>query len=181
MIGRHQCKQAHKTDLKGAIAIGLDEVLTALEEAFYDLSDEQMRAFPIRGRNNVAWIVMHALQNLDEFTNVAHGGRPTFEHDRRWDLWACRDDERPKPGDRFPAQTKMIGWLKSLRATAQETLGRMDEPGLHRKPDGTWPGVVADMYMRTIWHTVAHTRQIWLLRGALGLTDGKSWPQQHWA
>jgi hypothetical protein len=30
-------------------------------------------------------------------------------------------------------------------------------------------------------NTAAHVRQIWLLRGALGLTDGKAWPQQHWA
>ncbi len=37
------------------------------------------------------------------------------------------------------------------------------------------------MYMWTIFHTMAHSRQIWLLRGALGLTDGRSWPQQHWA
>lgn len=181
MIGRHQCKQAHNTGLKEAIAIGLDEALTALEEAFYDLSDGQMRAFPIPAHNNIAWIVMHALQNLDEFTNVAHGGEPTFQHDRRWDLWECRDDERPKPGDQSPAQARMMAWLESLRATAEETLERMDESNLSRKPDDTWPGIVADMYMRTIWHTVAHTRQIWLLRGALGLVDGKAWPQQHWA
>jgi len=58
-IGRHECKTASNTHLKEAIAAGLDEALTALEECFFDLTDEQAWAFPIPGRNNVAWIVMH--------------------------------------------------------------------------------------------------------------------------
>ena len=39
----------------------------------------------------------------------------------------------------------------------------------------------SDAAMRTIWHTMAHVRQIWLLRGALDITDGEWWPRQHWA
>ena len=46
VIGRLQPGQAKNTDLKGAIAIGLDEALTALEESFFDLTDERyMRAY----------------------------------------------------------------------------------------------------------------------------------------
>jgi hypothetical protein len=48
-------------------------------------------------------------------------------------------------------------------------------------PEWPWPGNRGDFLKRTIFHTMAHVRQIWLLRGALGLTDGKSWPQQHYA
>ena len=29
-------------------------------------------------------------------------------------------------------------------------------------------------------HTMAHVRQIWLMRGAMGLTDKDGWPVQHW-
>jgi hypothetical protein len=182
VIGKHACKDARKADsLKAAIKIALDDALTGLEESFCDLSDEQTRVFAIPGRNCIAWIVTHALQNLDEYTNLAHGGRPTFEHQQRWDLWECSPDERPKPGDPFPSQAQMMGWLRSIRATSERTLEGVDDARLVSKPDGHWPGNVAGFYMRTIFHTMAHVRQVWLLRGALGLTDGKSWPQQHWA
>jgi hypothetical protein len=44
-----------------------------------------------------------------------------------------------------------------------------------------WDRVSADAYMRTITHTNCHVRQIWMLRGVMGLTDKHGWPVQHWA
>jgi len=38
---------------------------------------------------------------------------------------------------------------------------------------------LADFYLRTIYHTQTHIRQIWLLRGALDLANGP-WPEQQW-
>ena len=181
VIGRHECRAARNTNLKQAIAIGLDEALTALEESFHDLTDEQLRAFPIDGRNCIAWGIMHTLQNLDEYTNLSRAGQPIFKHDDRWDLWGCSDERRPKPGDAFPSQTEMMEWLRSLRQLAECALERATQADLTAKPDEHWRGNLADMYMRTIYHTMAHVRQIWLLRGALRLTDGTSWPRQHWA
>jgi len=60
-----------------------------------------------------------------------------------------------------------------------------DEPQWNHwegSPDG-WPKpVLADWYMRTICHTISHTRQIWALRGMMGLVDTeRAWPRQHWA
>jgi hypothetical protein len=181
-IGKHQCKNAWDLDYKGWIAVCLDEALTALEESFFDLTDEQMRAFAIPGRNNIAWIVMHAMQNLDEYTNLEAQAK-TFEHEPRWSLWNCTPEQRPKRGDSFPSKEQMMKWLGSLRQRAEATLQRVDEEFLRSKtpPEWRWPGNRADFYKRTIFHTMAHVRQIWLLRGALGLTDGKSWPQQHYA
>ncbi|MCC7204406.1 MAG: DinB family protein [Phycisphaeraceae bacterium] len=179
-IGRHQCKNAWHLDYKGWISVCLDEALIALEESFFDLTDAQMRAFPIKGRNNISWIVMHTLQNLDEYTNLQGGPRP-FPHEERWDLWQCRPEQRPKPGDVFPPAEQMLRWLYEIRARAEAILAGLDEPYLREKPGDHWPGDRADFYKRTILHAMAHVRQIWLLRGALGLTDGKSWPQQHYA
>jgi hypothetical protein len=65
--------------------------------------------------------------------------------------------------------------MDGLERTPPEALLR---PREHVKNKERLP---SDAYMRTICHTMAHVRQIWLLRGALGLTDGKSWPRQHWA
>ena len=179
MIGKHNPKEARNTGLVEAIRIGLDEALTALEEAFYDLNDEQIRSFPICGRNNIAWILMHALQNLDEYANALQSGRTAFTHEDRWDLWRCSPDERPTLGDPFPPQREMMEMLRAVRDAAMEEVANLGESRLAE----AWYGqrTRADAFMRTIYHTMAHVRQIWLLRGALGMTDGKSWPRQHWA
>lgn len=181
-IGKHDPEVAHDTDLKQAIAVGLDEALTALEESFYDLTDEQIQSFPIAGRNSIAWIVMHCLDNLDEHANGCASGHRTFPAEWRWNLWNCRPEERPKPGDPFPAREEMLLTLRGVREAAMATLEGAEESVLIEK----WiphpqKRSRADFYMRTIYHTMAHVRQVWLLRGALGLTDGKSWPRQHWA
>ena len=180
-IGKHNPKTARQTDLRKAIAIGLDGAFIALQESFHDLRDDQLTAFPIVDRGCIAWIVMHCLQNLDGYTNCSHeqAERRTFPCEWCWDLWQCREDERPKPGDSYPTKSQMLNWLQSLRATATGFLGNLDAAGLAGKPDDPrWPGNFADMYLRTIYHTMAHVRQIWLLRGALGLTSGSSWPSQ---
>ena len=181
MMGKHECRQAHHTDLKGAIYIGLDEALTALEESVYDLNDEHIWAFPLPGENNIAWILMHSLQNLDEYADLAQGGEAVFAHEGRWDLWQCADDERPVPGDAFPTQRECVDILAGVRAAAMERISAATRKDLRREfPD--WQNRTrADAYMRTIFHTMSHIRQIWLLRGVMGLTGGKLLPQQHWA
>ena len=183
MIGKHECKCARDTDLKGAITIGLDEAFTALEESIHDLDDEQVRAFAIPDRNNIAWIMMHTLHNLDMYANAFQAGDAALSHNERWSLWKCRYNERPKPGDDFPSQDELMKALDAVRTAATAGIGSASESDLNgrRAADDWWPASSADAYMRTIFHAMAHARQVWLLRGALGLLDGKSWPQQHWA
>jgi hypothetical protein len=183
MIGEHKPKYAHNTGLKEAIIIGLDEAFTALEESFHDLNDDQVSSFPIPERNNIAWIVMHSLQNLDRYTNGLQTGKRILSDEWRWNLWGCGGDERPKPGDEFPSQKEMMDKLKAVRSAAMEAIDAAEESELREKgvPESGWDRTRADGYMRTIHHAMAHVRQIWLLRGALGITDGKSWPRQHWA
>ena len=184
MIGKHNPKAARNTGFVEAIRIGLDEAFTALEEAFYDLTDEQIQSFPIPGRNNIGWIVMHTLQNLDTYANAFQTGEGTFGHEERWDLWRCSEDQRPKPGDLFPSKKEMLDALRAVRDSAMEGIAVAVESDLKgsRMAESWWgERTSADAYMRTIYHTMAHVRQIWLLRGALGITDGNSWPRQHWA
>lgn len=185
MIGKHEPKRAENTDVKAAVTVCLDEALTALEEAIHDLTDEQAWAFPIPGRNNIAWIVMHTLQNLDTYTRLFATGETTLGHDWRWDLWKCIGAERPKPEDGFPGTEEMLDILRRLRGSAMQVLDATTEADLLASPSHTvdfWKGRnQLDAYLRTLGNTHAHVRQIWLLRGALGLTEGKSWPQQHWA
>jgi hypothetical protein len=175
VIGRNDPKLAKNTGLKEAIEIGLDDAFTALEEAVYDLSDEQVAAFPVPGRNNIAWIVMHVLINADEYAVYTQ----TYVDDDHPGKQAIRH-ERPKPGDPFPSTRELLERIAAVRDAAMEIIASAEESDL-RRPIREWWKAASDAYMRTIFHALAHLRQIWLLRGALGLTDGKSWPQQHWA
>ncbi len=179
-IGKHECKLAKDTDLAKAVTIGLDEALTALEESFCDLTDEQVAAFPIEGHNNIAWIVMHCLMNLDIYAALFQTGKGIEDHwDKRWHYEA----PKPKPDETFPLRQEMLAKLQALRKIAERGLAEVKETDLagKRYAQDWWHGTAADAYMRTICHTNAHVRQIWLLRGTLGLTDGKIWPRQHWA
>ena len=187
-IGVHDCQTARDVDLKGAIQIGLDEALTALGESFADLSDEQAGRFPMPERNNIAWNVMHCLENLHEYAVCcASHFSPSVEPQRlwadepQWNRWECRPEDRPKPSDSFPTVEQMVDRLQQLRDASMTILERSTSDDLRTPTEGPKP-VLADWYIRTICHTVSHTRQIWALRGMMGLVDtGRAWPRQHWA
>lgn len=87
-LGKEEPMQAKGTDLKRAIAIGLDECTTALEEAFYDLTDEQFWAFPLDSRHNIVTLAMHALENLDEYGLRCQGGQSAVGPEQRFDVWS---------------------------------------------------------------------------------------------
>jgi hypothetical protein len=180
MIGKNKPRFASNTTLKDSIAIGLDETFTAIEESFHDLTDEEMRAFPIPGRTNVAWILMHVLENLDHYANLCQAGKKVFFKEPTW-RYTRMEIHLPKPDDEFLAKEELLEGLKSIREAAMDGIERATEEELtgQRCPKRRWKKTSADAYMRTIEHAMCHVRQIWLLRGALGRTD--SWPRQHWA
>ena len=186
-IGNESVKQAQDTDFRAAIAAGLDEALTALEEAVYDLSDEQIAAFPLPDRHNIVTIVMHLFQNLDTYACSFQIGEFALEHDwERFDLWAIGEQGRPRPSGDFPTTSDVIDRLHTLRDAATAALEQATDEDLRgpRHADQHWLDAgknAADAYMRTILHTMAHVRQIWFLRGVMGLTDKDGWPEQHWA
>ncbi len=186
-IGKQECKIAQNTDLAAAVRIGLDEAYIALEESFYDLTDGQAVAFPITGRNNIAWIVMHCLQNLDHYANTAPTNDQKWplralKHEERYDLWEAPDDQRPKPGDTFLTVREMLEKLNTVREKSLQVFAERDDANVSRNLSGEGKGNIADCYMRTIYHTMSHVRQIWALRGMMGSVDTNgAWPRQHWA
>jgi hypothetical protein len=124
---------------------------------------------------------MHCLDNLDDCANGYPSGVRVMAYEWRWDLWECKPEERPNPGDPFPATAEMLALLDQIRTAAFTSLAKFDEPALTRwSIDHPTKHSLADFYLRTIYHTQCHIRQIWLLRGALGLAAGP-WPEQHWA
>jgi len=184
--GRHRPKSAKSTGFPEAIRIGFDEAFTALEESFCHLDDSHVSAFPIRHRNNIAWIVMHTLQNLDRYGNQALGAaevtgkfQTVLERQDLYDLWDCAVEDKPIPGDTFPTVEEMLKHLEAVRDQVTDVVSEITTKELGRLIGNGRQA--SDAAMRTIWHTMAHVRQIWLLRGTLGIIDGEWWPRQHWA
>ena len=188
VIGREEPKHARQTDLKAAIRIGLDECITALEECIHDLTDLQMwKIWPIEGKHNIGTLVMHLLGNLNGYGCAQQGGRALVE-DADWrGFWRSTPEENRESRADVPGVGEVVELLHRTRdnifailnATTDEQLRapRPDSPWFERFPDR----VAADAYMRTIMHTMGHTRQIWALRGAMGAAGGDAWPLQHWA
>jgi len=187
MIGKLDPHQAKGTGtLKDAIRIGLDEAFTALEESFHGLTDEQAWAFPIPGRHNITTLIMHSLENLDVYACQFQTGNLTVEHEERFDIWRIADGEIPAAGDDLPTCAEMLHRLEAIREAATAALDKAGQEDLTgpRQAASWWTDAgknSADAYMRTIGHTMAHVRQIWLLRGVLGRQEGDTWPEQHWA
>lgn len=188
MIEKPPVQIAKDTDLYKAISIGINESLTALKESFYDLRDEQAWAFPLKGRNNIAWIVMHSLLNLDMhgcytpryLTLAGDGDHRISAIDWRRYNGQFDMDNPPKLGDTFPSVQQMLEIHGKVETEIEEVLSPLTSEILRKPIKDCWVSA-SDAYMRTIWHTAAHVRQIWLLRGLLGWQEGQSWPHQHWA
>jgi len=180
-------KLARNTTLKGAIAIGLDECIAALDESLQNLGDEQAWSYPLPHRHNITTLAMHCQHNLDEHACFFQGGGWALTHQDRFSVWARSIQEvRAQMDGNLPTVAEMRRRLSTLRTTAMGVLGASSEQDLL----GPRPGVewftrfnrtAADAYMRTIMHTMAHVRQIWYLRGVMGISDRAGFPHQHWA
>ena len=181
-----ETKLARNTTLKGAIAIGLDECMTALDESLQNMSDEQAWGYPLPDRHNVTTLVMHCQQNLDTHACFFQGGQWALTHEDRYNIWARPIQEVRAQMIDMPTVAEMRRRLYTLRAAIVRMLEQSTEQDLL----GPRPGVewftrfnrtAADAYMRTIMHTMTHVRQIWYLRGAMGISDKDGFPHQHWA
>ena len=185
-IGRHKPKLAEKTDFKGAIGIVLDEALTALDESIHDLTDEQFWSFPLEGRHNIVTMVEHCIDSVDLYACEVQTGKGVLGHEDRFDIWHHSPDElRGKMTD-LPTVSAVLERLRTVAAAANGILEAQDQESLPATRPGTWwtdefGKTAADAYMRLTMHLMAHVRQIWLMRGVMGLTDTDGWPEQHWA
>jgi len=188
VVGRFEPKAAKVGSLRDSLAVGLDEALTALEESFHDLTDEQAWARPCAERHTITTMVMHVHQNADVHVCQLQMGKLVLEHDwRRFDIWRDPDPDRPDRQEGLPTVAEMLERHRAVAAAAKAGLEAASEEDLlgPRMAAGTdWVDKhgrnAAEGYARVIWHIMAHVRQIWLLRGIMGLTDKDGWPEQHY-
>lgn len=186
VIGEHKPVQAVNTTLKGALELQLDEALTGLEESFHDLSDEQLWSKPLPGRHNIATLVGHLVMSMDLYGAHPATGGMTMQHEDRFDIWRFSEADLRDKQDNLPATAEMLRRFRTLReavvgyvrsAPDKDLLSQRNVPGWWRDRGATQ----LDAQMRLIGHVQAHVRQIWLMRGLMGLTDAAGWPQQHLA
>lgn len=177
---------ARDMDLRKSMRMGLDECHIALKESYSDLDDETFRTFPLEEHNNIAAIVMHLLQQHDDFNgNLQYRlGRKArhewhfLEHEERFGLWGLPKEKLPKPGQTFPSVASTLETHNELHESLIKNIEEISEEEFVSGPVGQWPRL-CDMFFRAIYHGNAHIRQIWFLRGTMGKTEG--WPAQHYA
>jgi hypothetical protein len=183
----HPCRPATGCDLRTGLLASLDECITALIESIHDLTDDHLRAFPIEARNCIAWIAVECIMNLDRHANSFQTGERVIPDTAQWKIWwnlfRHERSRQPDSAADFPPVEEIVEQLNAVADAAWK--GLLDAtPGdlagnRHAAPEWA-PRTAGDAYFRTIAHTNSHVRQIWLLRGALGLTNSHAWPRQHW-
>jgi hypothetical protein len=179
-------RQASDMDLKTSMLMGIDECHIAFKEAYSDLADDQFHSYSIEGRHNIATIVVHCLQQHDEFNGnlqerrgiPAKFGWQSIEHEERFLLWGVPVDKLPKPGDDFPEVARVLAAHNELHSHIVENMTALSEDDFVSTSVGQWPRL-CDMFFRGTYHVNAHIRQIWLLRGAMGVLA--RFPEQHYA
>lgn len=187
VVGRFEPKASKPDDLRACLAIGLDEALTALEECIYDLTDEQAWARPSPDRHCIVTIMMHVIGNFDYHACLLQTGKRSLEHDDRFDIYDKPEPDRPDRQANLPPVREMLDRLGALREAAMaglEAATPEDLCGPRAAADTHWwqeyHRTSASAYTRVTWHAMAHIRQIWALRGLMGLADKHGWPQQHY-
>jgi hypothetical protein len=183
--------ESRGADLKQGICNGLDETFAALAESFAGLTDEQFNAWPIEGRNCIATIVGHCIQALDLWAVETQGRTLTYPESTHFNIHKCPIDQVRQLYETHGPHLNVADATKQaeqVRLAALEHLATIDPADLLRPtPDCWWfeenPNRVrSDAYWRAIHHNNAHVRQIWALRGIMGLVDAdQQWPRQHWA
>ena len=93
MHAQHERKRALNTDLREAIAVGLDEAMTALEESFADLTDEQVRARPIPEQKSIRDILLHVLAVLDGYAAGHQTSQQALSGNRQCQRWTGQAEE----------------------------------------------------------------------------------------
>lgn len=170
------------TSLKSVIAGGLDDSAASLCECLNGLTDEQFWAFPLPERNNIVTLVEHCIQILDLYACEMQGAPLTFVPEKRFDTYHHTPaDLRPLMHD-LPTVEQERQRIETLRQAMSAVLEPLSEEDLRAARAGCWwfeeqtGRTRADAYILCIRHTQFHLRQIWLMRGLLGLTDTPRWP-----
>jgi len=173
-------------NLLGTVMIALDEAFKALEESLSGLSNDQVWSHPIERRHCVAVILLHVQENIDRHACCFQVGQLALAHDERFAIGGrpVEDFTNVKNGphvDKLRSRTRLL--RDAVFATLEGVTDRELFSPRHGEQTYWWQQhrrVSVDAYQRVIWHTNAHIRQIWCLRGAMGAVGPDHFPSQFW-
>ncbi len=180
-------RQARDMDLKKSMLMGLDECHLALRESYVNLTDGQFWRCPLSDHNNIVTIVMHCLQQHDDFNGNLQVKRNVkgkykewhfLKHEERFNLWQLPAEQLPKSTDTFPTVEQVRLHHEEIHGHLVENINELPEDDFISNSVGPWPRL-CDIFFRATYHTNAHIRQIWLLQGLMDITT--TWPKQYYA
>jgi uncharacterized damage-inducible protein DinB len=164
---------------KEILIFQLREARNEFLDALADLTQEQLTARPIEGRNPIGWIVCHCLHNFNFFIHQRQTNRSLMTADGEYGRfakygWDPPTEQNPPPD--FTGLSDAVGevfgvCIELIEALDEEVLSNLSPYWHHKNFESTSGNCV-----RVINHSNTHLRQIWLLRGALG--DKDHWPVQ---
>ncbi|MFW6302989.1 MAG: hypothetical protein ACOC2L_00075, partial [Candidatus Sumerlaeota bacterium] len=127
----------------------------------------------------IAWITMHVLQHFDQYAVTFQCGSSAVDSAKFWVI-----NTPPAVAEKsYPGRKEIFDTYQPVRAAAIDALvsaSNEDLMGKRCAPE-EWPGNAVDAYVRAIYHTTMHLRQIWAVRGRMGLTCKDTMPHQLWA
>ncbi len=178
---------ARNMDIGKAMRLAFRESMSGLREAYTDLTDEQFQRYVLPSRNNILSLVMHCLTQVDDYNGYLQWRRgasgplrdwhflPVYE---RFDLWEM-DGRIPSPTeDMLLPVSDVLTMHDTVEAAVLASFETLTEEDVLAPTEGPCPRL-CDWWFRVAYHQHAHVRQIWLMRGLLGVTT--RWPEQRFA
>jgi hypothetical protein len=186
-MGRAVAEGAKGVTLHKSMLMGMDECLIALGESLGGLTDEQFQRFALTDHMNIATLAMHCLQQVDQFNAELQQRRGIRGPMREWHfmmpeerfgLWGLPREKLPKAGQAFPPVAEVVRLHQVLHQRVIENMQAMsEEQFVSRGVQPHWPRL-SDLFFRATYHINSHIRQIWFLRGVMGVQT--VWPVQHY-
>ena len=164
---------------KEILVFQLREIRNEFADALTDLTQEQLTARPIEGRNSIGWIACHCMHNFDFFIHQRQTNTSLMKANGKYGKLVKYDWYPPTKDNPPPDLTGLASAVDEVFGACIEIIAGLDEDDLHN-PSPYWHHKnlesTAGNCVRVINHSNAHLRQIWLLRGTLG--DKDHWPTQ---
>jgi hypothetical protein len=164
---------------KEILVFQLQETRNEFADALADLTQEQLAARPIAGRNPIGWIACHCLRNFDFLVHQRQTNASMMGEQGPYGALAAYSRNPPTDQNPTPDLAGLADAVADVFGACIRIIEALDEdafdklaPYWHHQNFES----IAGNCVRVINHSNAHLRQIWMLRGALG--DREHWPRQ---
>lgn len=166
---------------KEILLFQIRECRNELLNAIAGLSQEQLAARPMEGRRPTGWIVCHCLWSADFFLHNNLAGAHLLGAGSAWPALAAYGKQYITPDEPAPDFSLLPEMIREVLNKCAGLVEELGEPALDRPgPHWHWPNnrfeSVSGNCLRIVNHVNSHARQIWMLRGLMGVKS--HYPEQ---